>query len=62
NEILELFQHPVSPFHKKSCIVEQSRNMLTTFEISLKYLPQMYFESLKLLRHEWYHYESMIVL
>ena len=60
NEILELFQHPVPPFHEKSRIVEQSRNMLVTFEISLKYLPQMYFESLKLLRHEWYHYESMM--
>ncbi len=62
DEILELFQHPVSPFYEKACIVEKSRNMLATFEISLKYLPQMYFESLKLLRHEWYHYESIIVL
>ena len=62
NKILELFQHSAPSFHEKSCIVEQSRKMITTFEISLKYLPQMYFESLKLLRHEWYHYESMMIL
>ena len=62
NKIFELFQHPALSFHEKSCIVEQSRKMITDFETSLKYLPQMYFESLKLLRHEWYQYESMIVL
>jgi len=62
NKILELFQHSALSFYEKSCIVEQSRKMITTFETSLKYLPQMYFESLKLLRHEWYHYESMMIL
>ena len=42
----------------KSLIVEKTRKLITTFEISLKYFPQIYFEILKKLNHEWYNYES----
>lgn len=41
-------------------LIEMSRQMITTFESSLKYVPQMYFESLKTLRHFWYEYEASI--
>lgn len=34
-----------------------TREMITTFEISLKYIPSMYFESAKTLRHHWYSFE-----
>jgi hypothetical protein len=42
---------------RKPSILRESRKMLRTFEVGLKYIPQTFFESLKLLRHIWYHHE-----
>jgi hypothetical protein len=55
-----LFNENEKSFFNKTLIIENSRKMITNFEISLKYLPQIYFESLKLLNHEWYYYESKL--
>lgn len=38
-------------------ISRMSRSMLNTYEIGLKYIPQIYFETIKLVRSCWYHYE-----
>jgi hypothetical protein len=55
-----LFQENENTFFNKTFIIENSRKMITNFEISLKYLPQIYFESFKFLNHEWYNYESKL--
>ena len=60
NEITILFQENEKSFFNKPFIIENSRKMITNFEISLKYLPQIYFESLKILNHEWYNFESKL--
>jgi hypothetical protein len=39
-------------------ISKMSRLMLNNYEIGLKYIPQIYFESIKILRSYWYHYET----
>lgn len=43
-------------------LIETSRELITTIETSLKFVPQLYFESLKLLRHYWYQYKSIVAL
>jgi hypothetical protein len=45
---------------EKLKVIEDSRELITSLESSLKFVPQIYFESLKILRHHWYHYESKI--
>lgn len=45
---------------KKLQLLNGRRSLLDTFEIGLKYIPQTYFETLKLLRHSWYNYEANI--
>jgi hypothetical protein len=45
---------------EKAKIVEDAREMIITFESSLKYIPQLYFESVKLTRHHWYQYEALL--
>lgn len=60
NNISNLFNESKNKIIKQVHIIENSRKMITTFEISLKYFPQIYFESLKLLNHEWYNYESKL--
>jgi hypothetical protein len=47
---------------QKIKIIRESRLMLRTFEIGLKYIPQIYFETLKLLRYSWYNYEANVVI
>jgi len=39
-------------------ISRMSRLMLNTYEIGLKYIPQTYFEMIKLVRSSWYHFEA----
>ena len=39
-------------------LLKEAKNMLRTEEICLKYIPQNYLESLKLLRDSWYSYET----
>jgi len=60
NNISILFNEIENKLISKTLIIENSRKMITTFEISLKYFPQIYFESLKMLNHEWYNYESKL--
>lgn len=60
NNISILFQESEKKLFSKILIIENSRKMITTFEISLKYFPQIYFELLKMLNHEWYNYESTL--
>jgi hypothetical protein len=47
---------------EKIDLIETSRELITTIETSLKFVPQLYFESLKLLRHYWYQYKSIAAL
>ncbi|MFO8077557.1 MAG: hypothetical protein R6U21_02795 [Thermoplasmatota archaeon] len=52
-----LFAKPNVSFFDKYQIVSQTREMITTLEISLKHVPALFFESSKTLRHQWYDYE-----
>ncbi|MCJ7570505.1 MAG: hypothetical protein MUO82_01300 [Candidatus Thermoplasmatota archaeon] len=45
---------------QKIQLYEERRDFLRTFEIGLKYIPQIYFGTLKLVRHCWYNYEANI--
>ena len=47
---------------KKLTMLKDRRTLLSTYIIELKYVPQIYFESLKLLRHLWYSYEANIAI
>lgn len=47
---------------KKILILEKSRYLLSNYEINLKYIPQNYFETVKLLRSIWYYYQTDIAL
>jgi len=46
----------------KIVISRMSRLMLNTYEIGLKYIPQTYFEVIKLVRSSWYHFEAKTAL
>ncbi len=37
------------------------RDLLSNLEIELKYIPQLFFSSEKILRNFWYNYEAYIV-
>lgn len=43
-------------------IFQHVRELLKTFEIELKYIPQLHFETVKLLRSCWYTYETSTIL
>ena len=58
NNISYFFDNIDEKIYYKSLIIENSRKLITTFEISLKYFPQIYFDALKTMYHEWYKYES----
>ena len=58
NDITNFFNETMIDSLHKSIILEKTRKLITTFEISLKYFPQFYFEILKTLNHEWYNFES----
>ncbi len=60
DDITILLEESEKKLLNKPLIVEKSRKMITSFETTLKYLPQIYFESLKMLNHEWYNYESRL--
>lgn len=47
---------------QKLKLIKDRRNLLQTFEIELKYIPQIYFETLKLVRYCWYNYEANIAI
>ena len=49
-------------FVQKLQIISNARNMLRTFEIGMKYIPQTHFETLKLVRYCWYNYEANLAL
>ena len=48
-------------FQKLHILIE-SRKMLRTFENGLKYIPQTYFETIKLVRNFWYNYETNLAI
>jgi hypothetical protein len=60
DQIEDYLNDPSLSLKDKTVLVELSRNMIATFESSLKYVPQMYFEPLKTLRHFWYEYQALI--
>jgi hypothetical protein len=39
-------------------LINKKRDLLGELEIGLKYIPQLFFETLKLVRHSWYNYEA----
>jgi hypothetical protein len=47
---------------EKAELLHERRVLLRTFETGLKYIPQIYFEALKLLRYCWYNYEASFAL
>lgn len=47
---------------EKITLINDRRNLLQTFEICLKYIPQIYFETLQLVRHFWYEYEAFYAI
>jgi len=47
---------------QKILLIKEQRKLQRTFETGVKYIPQTYFEPLKLLRHTWYNYEANIAL
>ncbi len=49
-------------FPRQLKIIQDSRDILKEYELGLKYIPQMYFESIKFLRHNWYEYEAQIAI
>lgn len=49
-------------FLKELILLKETRNLINTYEINLKYIPQLNFKSLKTLRDLWYFYESKISL
>lgn len=61
DNILDLIKNKRSLI-KNILIVKNSRKMLNDFEIGLKYLPKLYFESCKLSRSFWYNYETNVAL
>ena len=42
--------------------LQKAQEMLRAFETGLKYIPQTYFETEKLVRYSWYNYEADIAL
>jgi hypothetical protein len=60
NNISEIFDNIDNNEYLRIILIEKTRLLITTFEISLKYFPQTYFEILKNLHHQWYDYESNI--
>ena len=57
NQTLDLIKNKRS-FINNYIIVKNSRKMLSDFQIELKYIPQIYFDSCKLSRSFWYNYEA----
>lgn len=47
---------------KKLQLLKDRKTLLEMYIIELKYIPQTYFESLKLVRHSWYNYEANIAI
>jgi len=47
---------------KKLQLSKDRKTLLEQYVIELKYIPQTYFESLKLVRHSWYNYEANIAI
>jgi hypothetical protein len=41
-------------------LINNKRDLLGELEIGLKYIPQLFFETLKLVRYSWYNYEANI--
>jgi len=46
---------------QKIDLLTKRRDLLSNFEIELKYIPQLFFSSEKILRNFWYNYEAYIV-
>ena len=46
---------------QKIDLLAERRDLLSNFEIELKYIPQLFFSSEKILRNYWYNYEAYIV-
>ncbi|UCD13699.1 MAG: hypothetical protein JSW60_09100, partial [Thermoplasmatales archaeon] len=62
NYIKDLLQNRGPIVFSKLIAIRKARHMIATFEIGLKYIPQTYFETLKLVRHLWYNYEANVAL
>lgn len=60
--LIETLLSPRYTILQKAELLHERRVLLRTFETGLKYIPQMYFEALKLLRSCWYNYETNYAL
>jgi hypothetical protein len=47
---------------QKIDLLTERRDLLSNFEIELKYIPQLFFGSEKVLRNFWYKYEAYIAI
>lgn len=57
-ELREIFNSPKISILDKIRLINKRRILVEKFEICLKYIPQICFETLKLLRYSWYNYEA----
>ena len=60
HQIKDIFRQPNVSHLLEPILIIKLRTLCSSFEIGLKYMPQMYFESLKLLHHFWYTYEAFL--
>ena len=62
NNIEEILLSSKISFIQKLKLKKDTKELLSTFEIEFKYIPQIYFETLKLVRYCWYNYEANIAI
>jgi len=62
SRLQDLLENPRLTLLNKFKLMKLSKQMLVDFEVGLKYVPQLCFESLKFLRHCWYEYEAVTAL
>ena len=61
NNLKDLMQFKKHILQKLETL-QKAQEMLRAFETGLKYIPQTYFETEKLVRYSWYNYEADIAL
>jgi len=62
SRLQDLLEKPRLTLFDKLELMTISKQMLIDFEIGLKYVPQLCFESVKFLRHFWYEFEAVAAL
>ncbi|UCB58901.1 MAG: hypothetical protein JSV67_00990 [Thermoplasmatales archaeon] len=61
-KIEAIFQKNTISIFGKLRLINYRRNLISEYELNLKYIPQQLFNSLKILRKFWYNYEAELTL